>query len=46
MKPAPGPHTLRMGPQNSGPHDQGHNPLRLSRSSTAGDLDAASEEGH
>jgi hypothetical protein len=30
MAPAPGPHTLRMGPQDFGPHNSGHDPLRLS----------------
>jgi hypothetical protein len=30
LVPAPGPRTLRMGPQDVGPHRQGHDPLRLS----------------
>jgi hypothetical protein len=30
LAPAPGPHTLRMGPQEVGPHPAVHDPLRLS----------------
>jgi len=29
LSPAPGPHTLRMGPQDFGLHSEGHDPLRL-----------------
>jgi hypothetical protein len=35
MVPAPGPHTLRMGPQEFGPHGEGHDPLRLGTASGA-----------
>jgi DNA-directed RNA polymerase subunit RPC12/RpoP len=29
LAPAPGPHTLRVGPQGHGPHERPHDPLRL-----------------
>lgn len=31
MVPAPGPNTLRMGPQDFAPHAEGHDPLRVSK---------------
>jgi hypothetical protein len=37
LVPAPGPNTLRMGPQDIGGHHAGHDPLRLSRHRRAGD---------
>ncbi len=49
MHAAPGPHTLRMGPQDHDEHPDGHDPLRFgsrtSRTSTHGTGDAA-EKGH
>lgn len=45
LTPAPGPHTLRMGPQEPAVHEAGHDPLRVSgheRSTPTGD--AAKEE--
>jgi len=37
LEPAPGPHTLRMGPQEHGPHGRNHDPLRLGGPSRAND---------
>ncbi len=47
MHPAPGPNTLRMGPQDSKGHGDGQNPLQLSRHrDVASPHDAGMEEGH
>ena len=47
MHPAPGPNTLRMGPQGDESHPAGRNPLQLSRQMDTGGQDGAEvEEGH
>lgn len=46
LVPAPGPHTLRMGPHEFGAHGQGHDPLRLGEHRGTPDEDVVSEEKH
>ena len=44
MRPAPGPQTLRMGPQDHGPRSKGHDPLRLGeRAAAEGELGGPEE---
>ena len=47
MRPAPGPKTLRMGPQGSESHGEGRNPLQLGgQTAVASEHDALAEKGH
>ncbi|MHB8971669.1 MAG: hypothetical protein ACYC3X_11905 [Pirellulaceae bacterium] len=44
LAPAPGPNTLRMGPQGPGTGHEDHDPLRLGRHADAGGIASAAEE--
>jgi hypothetical protein len=46
MQPAPGPHTLRMGQQDSDAHDHGYNPLQMHDRVSPHGAVSVSEEGH